>query len=77
MPSIAFAAGLFVYQGVDRIWAISSGLFLILSFNSYVSFGFQLKKNRQRFWSGTVSYAAGICVPLLAIALVYFSDGRP
>ena len=63
--------------GVDRIWAISSGLFLILSLNSYVSSGIQLRKNRQRYRSGTISYAVGICVPLLAFALLYFSDGRP
>jgi hypothetical protein len=75
--SIVFAAGLFVYQGVDRIWAISSGLYLMLSLNSYLLSGIQLRKNRRRYRSGTISYAVGICVPLLAFALLYFSDGRP
>jgi hypothetical protein len=77
LPSLVFAAGLFVYQGVDRIWAISSGLYLMLSLNSYLLSGIQLRKNRRRYRSGTISYAVGICVPLLAFALLYFSDGRP
>ena len=77
LPSSAFAAGLFIYQGVDRIWAISSGLFLVLSCSSFVLSGTQLRMNRLRCWSGAASYIVGICVPLLAIALLYFSDGRP
>ncbi len=75
--SLTFAAGLFVYQGVDRIWAIASGLFLILSCSSFVLSGIQLRINRLRCRSGAASYVVGICVPFLAIALLYCSDGRP
>ena len=31
LPFLVFAAGLFVYQGVDRVWSMGTGLFIILS----------------------------------------------
>ena len=87
LPSLAFAAGLFVYQGVDRIWAISSGLFLILSAGSYFSDLFESQVDDCRlsmlipeasdyFLSGLTFMLSLLC-PCASLLLFFAAAGRP
>ena len=86
LPSIVFCAGLFVYQGIDRIWAIPSGLTLVTASASMLfSLGYKDKgavvasifnENLRRL-SAWFLYSLAMCLPLLVFMLIYFSDGRP
>ena len=84
LPSIVFCSGLFVYQGVDRIWAIPSGLTLVTASASMLfSLGCKgavdasiFNENLRRL-SAWFLYSLAMCLPLLVFMLIYFSDGRP
>ncbi len=85
LPSLAFASGLFVYQGVDRIWAISSGIVVVI-LNASFLFSFVNKRPfielslHERFVrriSSTALFSLSTCSTVLLIILIAFSDGRP
>ena len=82
LPSLAFAAGLFVYQGVDRIWAISSGLWIVLvvaSISSNYGPSERFKGFGVDFDGFIVSIvgSASCFVPLFGVMIYSFYSGRP
>ena len=79
LPSLAFAAGLFIYQGVDRIWAISSGLYIVLlSLASFFSIDcFFCKPVRPVSRSACITILLGATLPVINFLLVILGAGRP
>ena len=79
VPWAVFASGLLVYQGVDRIWAISSGLYIILvtsSLHSSFEVGAQLIQRIRAFCASGVYLLSGVIPACYVMALIY-GTGRP
>ena len=83
LPVMAFGAGLLIYQGVDRIWAIPSGLIVIIV-SAALLLDFKVIKNGPDGWARLISRLSSwlACVNsafalALCMFLLYISDGRP
>ena len=79
LPSLAFAAGLLVYQGVDRIWAMGTGLCVILLSSSFLLRPLALPMvclPVKRLAAQSVRLV-GLSLPVVSLFLIFFSDGRP
>ena len=88
LHSLAFAAGLCAYQGVDRIWAISSGLFLILVASSCFADQFHPRSKIREgshvtfasfFFSATpyLTMLLSFMAPCILLMLIFAAAGRP
>ena len=79
LPVVVFSVGLLVYQGVDRIWAIPSGLYMNLISISLLGV---FREASQRFsllrvFSGKMAYCLSCGLMILYFFAVPINSGRP